>query len=112
MDRAEKFYNDVTGHELSSQEDKMPGYVMSWFPMDMEATGSAGTLMQGEGYTPTMDGVLVYLTVASIDDALAKVEENGGKVVLPKKDIGEHGSIAWFSDTEGNKVALHEAKAK
>ena len=29
------------------------------------------------------------------------------KVLKPKFSIGEHGHIAFFKDTEGNKVALH-----
>ena len=26
---------------------------------------------------------------------------------MPKTDIGEHGFVAMFVDTEGNKVGLH-----
>ena len=33
----------------------------------------------------------------------------GGKTLLPLTPIGEHGHIAYFEDSEGNRVALHQA---
>lgn len=39
---------------------------------------------------------------------LGRVEKAGGKVVLPKAAITpELGYFAMFTDTEGNRVALH-----
>ena len=76
--------------------------------MDMEAKGAAGTLIKGEGYTPSHDGSLVYLHVDAIDPTLALINGNGGKTLMPRTDIGQHGFIAHFEDTEGNRVALRE----
>lgn len=45
--------------------------------------------------------------VLGIDIPLSKVEENGGKVVLEKTNIGEFGNIGLFMDTEGNFCGLH-----
>ena len=42
-----------------------------------------------------------------IDARLSAVESAGGKVALPKTSIGEHGAIAEFIDSEGNRIALH-----
>ena len=109
MDRAEAFYTAVLGTAFNRQEEK-EGMLMSWFPMDMEAMGAAGSLVKGEWFKPSMEGTMVYFTVPSIDETVEKVEANGGKVTFPKKDIGEHGFVAWFVDSEGNQVALHEAK--
>ncbi len=107
--RATTFYESVFGVELAQSE--MGGSKMAWFPMEMGATGAAGTLIQGEGYTPSYDGSLVYIHVPQIDAALAKIGAAGGKTVLPRVSIGEHGFIAHFEDCEGNRVALHEAPA-
>ncbi len=39
---------------------------------------------------------------------LEKIESVGGKIVMPKQLITEEiGYMAFFMDTEGNKLALH-----
>jgi len=45
--------------------------------------------------------------VTDIEGTLAKVNANGGKLLMPKTSIGEYGHIAHFQDCEGNRVALH-----
>lgn len=107
MSRAKKFYETVLSVELTDSE--MGPNKMGWFPMEMGAAGSAGTLIQGDGYTPSHDGSLVYINVDSIDPTLEAINGNGGKTLVPRMSIGQHGFIAHFEDTEGNRVALHEA---
>ena len=50
---------------------------------------------------------MVYFHVNDIEATLAKIESNGGKTLFPKTGIGEHGFIAHFEDSEGNRVSLH-----
>ncbi len=107
--RAKTFYEAVCGVDLAVNE--MNGSKMAWFPMEMGKPGSAGTLIQGEGYTPSHTGSLVYIHVPKIDEALGRIADAGGKTLLPRTSIGQHGFIAHFEDTEGNRVALHEAPA-
>jgi predicted enzyme related to lactoylglutathione lyase len=74
----------------------------------MENGGVGGGLVQGDGYVPTAQGINVYLNGGDdLNSVLRKVEAAGGKVVLPKTSIGENGFMAFFLDTEGNKVGLH-----
>ncbi len=105
--RAKTFYESVLGVEIT--ETEMGPNKMGWFPMEMGAAGAAGTLIQGEGYAPSHDGSLVYINVDKIDPALEAINSRGGKTLMPRLGIGEHGFIAHFEDTEGNRVALHEA---
>ena len=43
-----------------------------------------------------------------LDNALNRIEGAGGQVVVPKTQITEeHGYMAFFIDSEGNKMALH-----
>ncbi|MCY4613750.1 MAG: VOC family protein [Nitrospira sp.] len=105
LERARQFYETVFGFQLSLNE--MGPMKMAWFPMTQEGGGATGTLMKSEGYTPSHAGTLVYFSVTDIEGTLAKVNENGGKTLLPKTSIGEHGYIAHFQDCEGNRVALH-----
>ena len=107
MSQAKTFYEAVLGVELTEAE--MGPNKMAWFPMEMGATGAAGTLIQGEAYSPSHDGSLVYIHVDQIDPTLEAIGRSGGKTLLPRTSIGEHGFIAHFQDTEGNRVALHES---
>ncbi|WP_331234290.1 VOC family protein [Natronorarus salvus] len=70
-----------------------------------EYTAESGATI---AYTPSDDGVVVYLTVdGDLDDALSRVESTGGEVVLPKESIPDHGGhYAIIKDTEGNRVGL------
>jgi predicted enzyme related to lactoylglutathione lyase len=43
----------------------------------------------------------------SFDGCIERATRAGGRVVLPKTDIGDPGFIAILADTEGNHVALH-----
>jgi len=102
--RAMKFYSTIFGVEMSSME-AMPGFTMAMFPAE---DGVGGAVLQGEGYTPSTEGTLVYLNGGEdLSAVLNKVEGAGGQVLMPKTDIGENGFMAFFKDTEGNKVGLH-----
>ena len=107
MSRAKQFYERVFGVELA--ENEMGPNKMAWFPMEMGVQGAAGTLIQGEAYKPSHDGSLVYLHVDKIDPTLEKINAEGGKTLMPRMSIGEHGFIAHFEDSEGNRVAVHES---
>lgn len=109
MDRAIKFYESV--FDFKMQREKLGDLDMGWFPWNMEAYGSAGSLVYAPGfYKPNVDGVLIYLTANSGDVSieLGRVEQAGGKVLMEKKQISEeHGFMAVFLDSEGNRIALH-----
>lgn len=103
LDRAVKFYEAVMGQSLSRME-MSPGYPMAAF----DDTNGGGCLIQGEGYTPSTDGVVIYLRCnTDLQDMLDRVEEAGGSVILPKTSIGENGWMAYMLDSEGNKIGLH-----
>ncbi|GAA0563650.1 VOC family protein [Rheinheimera aquimaris] len=53
-------------------------------------------------------GVMLYLNVdGRIQDAVAKVNLHGGKVLQAVHAIGPHGFRAVVIDSEGNRVVLH-----
>jgi predicted enzyme related to lactoylglutathione lyase len=108
LQRAKTFYEKVLGCELAVQE--MGPLKMALFPMEQNAEGATGSLVQSEGYVPSHQGSVVYFSVPSIDEALPRVPKSGGKVLNPKTSIGDYGFVAHFEDTEGNRVALHSTK--
>ena len=105
LDRATSFYENVFGYELEFHD--LGPLRMAWFPMEDEGTGATGTLIKSEAYTPSHEGSMVYFSVDDIEATLEKVNENGGKTINEKMSIGEHGFVAHFEDSEGNRVALH-----
>ena len=51
---------------------------------------------------------MIYLNAnPDLSDALSRVEQAGGKVTMPKTGIGENGFMAFFIDTEGNRMGMH-----
>lgn len=112
MDRAIQFYEAVFGVTLNRQ--KMGSAVMAWFPFMEKEIGSSGALIyQPDFYTPSQQGTLVYFTAFSGDLSieLGRVEKAGGKVMIPKTEISpEIGFMAVFTDSEGNRLALHSRK--
>ena len=104
MERARNFYSTIFGVEMPTME-AMPGYTMAMFPAEQ---GVGGALIHGEGYVPSQEGTVVYLNGGEdLSTVLDKIDGAGGQVIMPKTDIGENGFVAYFSDTEGNKVGLH-----
>jgi len=107
--RAKTFYETL----LNIQIHEMPHPTMKYgvLPADMQNGGIGGGIVQAEGYEPSDKGTLVYLNGGDdLSIPLARVEEAGGKILMPKTSIGQNGFMAQFLDTEGNKVALHSIK--
>ncbi len=110
LERAKSFYEKVLDAKMETVTMEDMGQTMVFFPSDWE-NGVGGSLVAGPGFEPSDKGSTVYLNGGDdLASPLARVENAGGKVVLPKTQIGEHGFIAQFIDTEGNKVAFHSNK--
>ena len=109
MERAINFYEKVFDFKL--ERHTLGKIDMAWFPYVIEGLGSGGSLVYApDHYKPSKDGTLVYFTAHSGDlsNELSRVTEAGGKVIQVKTQISEeHGFMALFIDSEGNRVALH-----
>lgn len=108
FDRAEKFYNDIFVIKL--HREQMGNFLMGFFPY--EAGAASGAIVIGDGYIPADHGTLIYFNGGDdLSGILSRVESAGGKVLFPKTLIAEQiGYFAVFTDTEGNKLALHSPK--
>lgn len=49
-----------------------------------------------------------FIDIDSIDDHIAKIEANGGKLKRPKMAIPEVGYAAVCNDTESNPIGLFQ----
>jgi uncharacterized protein len=74
-----------------------------------QENGVSGCLAPArEGNEPSQRGVLLYFNCEGrLDQAIAAVAPNGGKVLEPRHPIGPYGFRAVVLDSEGNRIALH-----
>ena len=113
LDRAQKFYETI--FSISLMPLNMPNIQMRMFPIDDPMNGIGGAVCKaGDFYKPSAtEGPLIYLNGnPDLQFILDKVEEAGGKIVVPKTEISpDHGHMAVFLDSEGNRIALHSVPA-
>lgn len=105
--RAQKFYKQLFGwhvqevagidywmvHTVATDKKGMP----------KEAGAINGGLMKRSAPKETP---VIVIGVASIDSYLKRVVKLGGKVVLPKQEVGDMGYYARVSDSEENVIGL------
>lgn len=82
---------------------------MAWFPWDKAGKGTCGSLVKNkEFYSQSRDGNQIYFSSQDVANEIAKVENAGGKVLSPRKEITpDIGAMALFMDAEGNRISLH-----
>lgn len=107
MQRAKQFYSSV--FTWSFQEETIDNNEMALFPFVDSLSGITGALAKGDSYVPSQQGVVVYFHTESIQETLRLVVEHGGSEFYPKTSVGELGFVAECIDTEGNRIALHQA---
>jgi predicted enzyme related to lactoylglutathione lyase len=97
------FYNKVLGITLEATE--FGSSHIAVFPHTRPGVG--GCLLQQAGLTPSPGGTIVYLPAKNLDEAIARVDPAGGKIVVPKTPVGPNmGFFARFRDLEGNIVGM------
>lgn len=106
--RAAAFYESVLKVKIEVME--MDDVKIGLLPYNEHAT--VGVIMQGAGCIPSECGVTLYLNAGEdLQDALSRVEPNGGKIMLAKTPhADDSGFFALFLDTEGNRLGLHSPK--
>ncbi|MFL0409972.1 VOC family protein [Microbacterium paludicola] len=100
LESAKDFYADLFGWEISAP----PGF--EEYPMWQNPNKISGGAL-----TPREDGFTQprsIVEVDSIDDTLAKVTANGGKVLKEREAISETSWWALFEDPDGNVLGLFE----
>ncbi len=110
IQRAKKFYETILDIQMVIRSDN--NNEAAFFPYDpniIQATSGriTGVLSKSENNSPSSTGTLVYINASpSIQEVLDKVEQAGGKIIVPKTKMNA-GFIAVIKDSEGNRVGLH-----
>lgn len=110
INRAVQFYETIFSIKMEQME--MMGMKMAMFPGEAMSGKVSGGLVQGPMHKPSADGAKIYFNGhPDLSTALNKIEAAGGKITMPKTKISDDiGYMAFFTDTEGNSVALHSGK--
>ena len=106
ISRAKAFYENI--FEIKMEEMEMSDMKYAMFPFDPTKGKIAGGLAQSPMHTPSSTGSIIYLNAnPDLQKVLDRIEKAGGKITMPKTSIGQNGFMAFFTDTEGNTMALH-----
>jgi predicted enzyme related to lactoylglutathione lyase len=101
------FYSGLFGWDF---EDAMPpGSAGKYFFARLQGGDVAAVGSQSEG-GPPMAVWNTYIWVDSADEAAAKVQEAGGRVLTEPFDVMEAGRMAVFTDPEGAAFCVWQAK--
>ena len=109
-ERAKAFYSTVFDWEMQDFPD-MQYTIMMTTPIDDQSqrptTPGAinGGLMSRSKETPTP---VITIGVDSVEEALKKVEAEGGTVMTPSTPIPGMGAFGYFKDSEGNVMGLFQ----
>ena len=99
MVRAQKFYNDLFGWEITSAGPDFTDYLI----IKTGEGGLGGGMMKRSN--PDQQPIN-YISVDNIDEAVTKVEALGGQVLMPKMPVKGMGWNAVCRDTENNGFGL------
>lgn len=109
-DRAKAFYQEAFGWKV----EEFPG--MDYTIVSSGPTSDTGPTESGYingGMTQrdaerSFTSPVIVIDVESIDDALKKIGELGGKTAVDKQPVADMGFAAYFTDPEGNVMGLWE----
>jgi predicted enzyme related to lactoylglutathione lyase len=105
--RATNFYSAVLDAPVELQKQEGCDFAVLPHAHDQ----ASGCLVLSPDNKPSQQGPLIYLSVEGRLDAAAQVVESaGGKILVPREQIGPFGYRVVMVDTEGNRVALHTFK--
>jgi predicted enzyme related to lactoylglutathione lyase len=112
IERAQAFYETVLDTTLSPMDDPNdPTAQMRAFGDDFTSHGAGGALVKLAAAQPGPGGSMVYFSCDDCAVEQERVPAAGGTIVRPKFSIGDHGSVAIVTDTEGNMIGLHSTTA-
>jgi uncharacterized protein len=106
-ERAMKFYKDVFGWKFEKWDGPME-YWMATTGTKKEQGINGGLSKRGKEGMPNMNTI----GVPSVDRFTKKIQDKGGKILMPKMPIPGVGWFATCQDTEGNIFGIIEQNKK
>ena len=103
VDKAKEFYSNLFDWEFNYMEEM--NYLMFTGESEDGKSKTSGGIFKKPNKSFTVTN---YFTVKSLAESANKVEELGGKIVVPKTPVPGMGWFVHFTDTDGNLLALWE----
>ncbi len=98
-EEARAFYEDIFGWEMQEFPD------MNYVGWRSAANGMGGGFNVASDFTPAGTTV-VYIQTDDLQDSIEKVQSHGGTIMGEQLDIPGVGTMVWFNDPAGNRMAL------
>jgi predicted enzyme related to lactoylglutathione lyase len=109
IQRSKKFYNELFGWNIEKWAGLSEG-MEYWLISTVDDKGNkalGGGMMKRQ--SPQQLGITNYFDVKSVQESSAKVEQLGGKVIMPKSPVPGMGYMAVCKDSESNGFGIFEA---
>ena len=108
VERSKKFYSDLFGWKIekwpgSTVDDKEYWMITTTDEKGNKALGGGMMKRQMSQHQNTN-----FIDVESVDEYSSKVQQLGGKVVVPKMSVPGMGYLAYCLDTENNSFGIWE----
>lgn len=101
--RATEFYRKVFDWKIDTWQGPAEYHLVTAGSED--ESGINGAIMpRGENRQVTNT-----IAVDSVDESIKRIEEAGGKIIMPKMPVPGVGWMAYFEDTEGNRAGIMQA---
>lgn len=110
--RARQFYTTV--FDWSFEPWGPPGFYLIATGQEREGVGHSGGLQERRELVrgQKMIGWECTIEVADIDETIRAIEASGGRLVTRKFHIPTVGTVAYFSDTEGNVAGISQPEPR
>ena len=98
------FYSELFGWRF----ERAPGPEEYWMIQTVPETDSPAPTVNGGLFKRESadQHIINYISVESLGDCSRRIEELGGRVVTPKREVFDMGWVAVAEDPDGNRFAI------
>lgn len=108
-EKLKQFYENVFGWKIEKSPGPIDYWMISTVPVDEQGKlteiGVNGGMMKRQSPEHKITN---YILVESVDEYAKKIENAGGKIIVPKTAVPSVGYWAMFVDPDGNVLAILE----
>jgi predicted enzyme related to lactoylglutathione lyase len=117
IEKLKKFYGALFGWKIEKYPGPTEYYLLQTVPMDenmmpIHAGVNGGLYRKQDASAPDLAKPINYISVESVDDFSKKIQQLGGKIIVPKMEIPNLGWWALALDPEGNHFGILEYMKK
>lgn len=107
VEKVKEFYEKVFGWKINPIPEMSYAIIHTVEVDEKQMPKSVGAINGGlMKRSKTAEYPVIVINVADIDEAIKKVEQEGGKVLMEVQKVGNMGLYARFKDSEGNMLGI------